>query len=83
MLSSAGFSDIGVESLSAAMWFGASPDDAFDFVVGLMGWMVQGLDRAGRDAALENLRDTISQHETNGGEVSFESATWLVTATRS
>jgi SAM-dependent methyltransferase len=83
VLSSSGFVDIGFEGLSAPMCFGASAGVAFDFVVGLMGWIIQGLDAAGRDRALANLRDTISRHETESGEVLFESATWLVTATRS
>jgi hypothetical protein len=83
VLSSAGFVDIGLEGLAAPMRFGASAGVAFDFVIGLMGWMLQGLDSAGRDRALDNLRDTIGRHETDSGEVCFESATWLVTATRS
>jgi SAM-dependent methyltransferase len=83
VLSSAGFVDIGFEGLSAPMRFGASAGDAFDFVVGLLGWMLQGPDAAGRDRALASLRDTISRHQTSSGEVLFDSATWLVTACRS
>jgi SAM-dependent methyltransferase len=83
VLSSAGFVDIGFEGLAAPMRFGASTGVAFDLVIGLMGWMLQGLDAAGRDRALANLRDTISRHETDSGGVLFESATWLVTASRS
>jgi SAM-dependent methyltransferase len=83
VLSSAGFAKIGFDGLSAPMQFGASINDAVEFVVGLMGWMLQGLDTAGRDRALATLHDTIGRHETDGGAVYFESATWLVTATRS
>jgi SAM-dependent methyltransferase len=83
VLSSTGFVDIGFEGLSAPMSFGASAGVAFDFVIGLMGWMLQGLDTAGRNRALADLRDTIIRHQTDSGEVFFESATWLVTATRS
>ena len=82
VLSSAGFADVGFDGLSAPMRFGANAGNAFDFVVGLMGWMLQGLDTAGRDRALANLRETIGRHRTDGGEVCFDSATWLVTATR-
>lgn len=82
LLSSAGFANVGFEGLSGPMRFGASADDAFDFVIGLMGWMLQGLDASGRDLALASLRETIHEHETVGGEVCFESATWLVTAER-
>jgi SAM-dependent methyltransferase len=83
VLSSAGFADLGFEGLSAPMHFGASVDAAFDFVAGLMGWMLQGLDVAGRERALANLAETIRRHQTDGREVCFESAAWLVTATRS
>jgi hypothetical protein len=50
-------------------------------VFGLMGWMLQGLDDAGRDRALDNLRVTVAAHETLDG-VLFDSATWLITARR-
>ena len=83
VLSFAGFAGIGVEGLSAPMRFGASAREAFDFVCELMGWMLRGLDDAGRSRALANLRETITRHETESGEVCFGSATWLVTATRS
>jgi SAM-dependent methyltransferase len=83
VLSSAGFVDFAFEGVSAPMRFGASAGAAFDFVVGLMGWMLQGLDAASRERALASLRGTIGRHETDSGEVLFESATWLVTATRS
>jgi hypothetical protein len=64
------------------MWFGANPDDAHGFVVGLMAWMLEGLDTAARDQSLENLRRTVGAHATDGG-VAFDSATWLITASRS
>ena len=32
------------------MWFGSNADDAHAFVLGLMGWMLEGLDGEGRDA---------------------------------
>lgn len=83
VLSAAGFWDIEFLALSAAMEFGAEAEEAYDFVVGLMGWMLEGLDTSGRALALANLRDTISRHQTGDGTVCFESAAWLVTATRS
>jgi SAM-dependent methyltransferase len=82
VLSSTGFVGIGFEGLSAPMCFGARAGDAFDLVVGLMGWMLEGLDSAGRDRALADLRETMSRHQTEGRGVCFESAAWLVTATR-
>jgi SAM-dependent methyltransferase len=79
---SAGFSHIGFHGLSEPMWFGANPDDAHRFVLGLMGWMLQDLDADGRDLALETLTETIRSHGTDDG-VAFESAMWLITAIRS
>jgi hypothetical protein len=63
------------------MWFGDDVDDAHRFVVGLMGWMLEGLDDAGRRKAFDNLRDTLAAHATNGGVV-YESATWIIRAAR-
>jgi hypothetical protein len=63
------------------MWFGADPDDSYAFVLGLMGWMLEGLDQGERHEAVGRLRDRISQHST-AGAVTFASATWLITAIR-
>jgi SAM-dependent methyltransferase len=81
VLIDAGFSNVEFEGLSEPMWFGADADDAYAFVLGLMGWMLQGLDETGRQEALENLRRTITSHDTCRG-VLFNSATWLIRATR-
>lgn len=81
MLGSAGYSKVEIEGLSRPMWFGSDGEDAERFVVGLMGWMLQGLDAAGRNRALTDLRATLDSHQTPGGVV-FESATWLVRAAR-
>jgi SAM-dependent methyltransferase len=81
VLSAAGFADIALEGCSGPMWFGDDPEEAHGFVVGLMGWMLEGLDAVARDRALENLRDTLNTNATDGG-VTFESATWLITASR-
>jgi len=61
------------------MNFGPDPYDAFDFVSGLTGWMLEGLDEAGRDAALAALRTTITAH-TDNHEVTYQSATWIIQA---
>jgi SAM-dependent methyltransferase len=81
VLSAAGFCDIWLEGWSGPMWFGADPEEAHGFIRGLMGWMLEGLDAVARDRALENLSDTVNTHATDGG-VTFESATWLITASR-
>lgn len=81
VLAAAGFSHIELDGLREPMWFGSDAGDACDFVRGLMGWMLQGLDEAGRDRALGNLRATLSAHDTGHG-VFYDSAAWLVEATR-
>jgi SAM-dependent methyltransferase len=81
VLSDAGFSKIVFEGLNEPMWLGADAKDAHAFVLGLMGWMLQGLDDPGRSLALDNLRATLTAHETGRG-VLFDSAAWLIQATR-
>jgi SAM-dependent methyltransferase len=79
ILGDAGFTDISFQALHEPMSFGPDPDDAFDFVSGLTGWMREGLDEAGRDAALAALRTTIAEHTGDHG-VAYESATWIIQA---
>jgi SAM-dependent methyltransferase len=81
VLTGAGFTDINLTGQCEPMWFGATPDHAYDFVLGLMGWMLHGLDDARRQRAHATLRDTLSSHATRSG-VEFKSATWLIQATR-
>jgi hypothetical protein len=50
-------------------------------VLGLMGWMLGGLDDHDRARALDDLRATLGAHDTDEG-VTFESATWTIQATR-
>jgi SAM-dependent methyltransferase len=77
----AGYTDINVEGMTAPMWFGHHTVDAHDLVAGLLGWMLEGLDDAGRARALDDLRASIAAHETADGVV-YESAAWLTTAAR-
>ena len=49
--------------------------------LGLLGWMLAGLDEAGRGQALGNLRATLTAHDTGHG-VLYQSAAWLIRATR-
>jgi SAM-dependent methyltransferase len=81
ILTAAGFTDIGLEAATAGMWFGDDAEDAHRFVLGLMGWMLQGLDDPGRQRAVDALRATMAAHETVDGIV-FGSATWTIRATR-
>jgi SAM-dependent methyltransferase len=81
LLTSAGFTAPRFEDLRAPMSFGTDPEDAYAFVLGQLGWMLEGLDDAGRDRAQDALQATIREHDTGAG-VAFESATWLITAER-
>jgi SAM-dependent methyltransferase len=81
VLTAAGYADISVEAMTAPMWFGRDTDGAHGLVVGLLGWMLEGLDEASRAQALDDLRTTIADHETSDGVV-YESAAWLTTAVR-
>ena len=81
LLTDAGFADIEFVGTEAGMWFGENADDATRFILGLQGWMLEGLDEAGRQRAIDNLRASTSGHETPDG-VLFGSATWTITASR-
>ncbi|HTQ90026.1 MAG TPA: methyltransferase domain-containing protein [Streptosporangiaceae bacterium] len=81
LLASAGFSDVTLDALHGPMWFGSDPDDAHRFVLGLMGWMLDGLDATGRERALDALTATVTAHVGADG-VAFASAAWLIRALR-
>jgi SAM-dependent methyltransferase len=81
VLTSAGFTNVTLEPLSADMWFGFDGEDACRFVLGQLGWMLQGLDEAGRARAEKALQATTTAHETDDG-VLFGSAAWLIRAVR-
>ena len=81
ILTAAGFTGVELDGTDAGMWFGADAEDAHRFVLGLMGWMLQGLDETGRARAVDGLRTTMAAHQTGDGVV-FGSAAWTITATR-
>jgi len=81
LLTCAGFCDVDLEAHEAPMWFGDDVDAAHRFVLGLMGWMLRGLDEPGQRRADDNLRHTLVAHSTGGG-VLYGSATWIIRATR-
>ena len=81
ILTAAGFTGIEMEGTTAGMWFGTDADDAHRFVLGLMGWMLDGLDDTGRARAVDDLRATMAAHESSDGVV-FGSAAWTISATR-
>jgi SAM-dependent methyltransferase len=81
ILTAAHFTHVELEGISAGMWFGDDADDAHRFVLGLMGWMLDGLDDVGRARAVDGLRTTTVAHQTSDG-VLFGSAAWTITAVR-
>ena len=81
LLASAGFSGVTLDALSEPMWFGSDPGDARRFVLGLMGWMLDGLDDTGRNRALGALSATLTAHAGSDG-VTFASGAWLIRAVR-
>jgi SAM-dependent methyltransferase len=81
VLSSAGYTGIELDAVEAGMWFGTDAADAQRFIVGLVGWMLEGLDEAGRRRALDDLKATVDAHTTPDGVV-FGSAAWVIRAAR-
>jgi SAM-dependent methyltransferase len=81
VLHAAGYIDLRLDDRREPMWFGTDADDAYQFVGGLLGWMLDGLGDDGRAAAQDALRATIAAHSTPDG-VAYESAAWIIRATR-
>jgi SAM-dependent methyltransferase len=81
LLTGAGFTSIEVNPMQAPMWFGADPGDGHAFALGLLGWMLEGLDEDRRTRALDALRATIAAHTTADGVI-YNSGAWLIRAQR-
>lgn len=79
VLDKAGYRDVQVVGNEAPIYLGADAADAYQFILGLNGWMLDGLDETGRAVALDALRATTDAHQTAHG-VTFASATWITTA---
>jgi SAM-dependent methyltransferase len=82
LLGDAGFAGVELEAVDAPMWFGDDAADAHRFVLGLLGWLLEGLDEDGRRRASEALLETMRAHERADG-VTYDSAAWLISARRS
>ena len=81
LLADAGFTGIEIDPMRAPLWFGADADDAHAFALGLLGWMLEGLDEDRRPQALAALRATVTAHSTADGVV-YNSGAWLIRAQR-
>jgi SAM-dependent methyltransferase len=79
VLTAAGFTDVTLDAASGPMWFGSDVADAHRFLVGFMGWMLQGLDDRGRARALDDLRQMLEAHESADG-VTLPSGVWTIRA---
>ena len=82
LLTSAGFVDVRLQGLSEPMYFGRDVDDACQFISGQFAWMVRDLDADTRGHALDSLRASMADHQTDRG-VLYDSAAWLIEARRS
>ena len=80
-MTGARFTSIDIAPIQAPMWFGVSTDDAYTFALGLLGWMLEGLDNDQRGQALAALRATVTAHATTNGVI-YHSAAWLIRAQR-
>ena len=81
VLTGAGFTDIDCAGFEAPMNFGPDAASAFDFVIGLNGWMLDGLDGPTKTEAVERLRKVMAGHASAAG-VLFDAASWMVSAAR-
>ena len=81
VLEGAGFTDVTLEGVTAGSWFGTDTDDATRFVLGMLGWMLDGLDEGAQADARDTLRASNAAHETPDGVI-YGSAAWLITASR-
>ncbi|MGY1727406.1 class I SAM-dependent methyltransferase [Geodermatophilus sp. SYSU D01062] len=81
VLTAAGHRQVEVEGLAEPEWWGADADEALTFVLGLAGWLLDGLDPPARDRAVADLRRRLEAHAGPDG-VELGSAAWLVTARR-
>jgi SAM-dependent methyltransferase len=81
LLTSAGFTDVRHLGLTEPMYFGRDAEDAYQFITGQHAGMVDELAPDERARALDTLRANLAEHETGHG-VHYDSAAWLIEATR-
>lgn len=81
LLGDAGYVDGQITSITAPMWLGDSPDEAWSFLsaMGIVRGLTGGLDETTAAKALAELRRRIDNRRTPDG-VTLGSAAWLITA---
>lgn len=80
-LTEAGYRDLDLSSVDEPLWFGRDADDAYSFVstFGVTRGLIADLDDAARTDALDQLHQTLKDHETPDG-VTLAGSAWLITA---
>jgi SAM-dependent methyltransferase len=81
VLTSGGFTDVHLQSLTGPMYFGPDPEDACRFVAAQQAGTLRDLDADTRARTLDALLADMAEHQTERG-VLYESATWLIQARR-
>ncbi|MHC1559520.1 class I SAM-dependent methyltransferase [Actinomycetospora sp. C-140] len=81
LLEGAGFVGVALDGVAEPEVYGRDADEAHAFVLGLLGWLLEGLAPDEADRRSETLRATLRAHEGPHGVV-LGSAAWLVTARR-
>ena len=83
VLDAAGFTDVTLTDVRRPMYFGQDVADAFGWIGGFASTkgVVDGLDPASREVALERLRETLAANAREDG-VWFDSRAWIVKARR-
>ena len=83
ILGPAGFDEISFKDVNEPVYYGRDSAAALDFVSSFLMTqeMLEGLDTATKERAVERLRATLVEHETDRG-VWFDSRAWIVSASR-
>ena len=83
ILGSAGFVEISFSDVNEPVYYGRDSSAAYEFVSGfqMTKELLTELDASKRERAVERLRATLVEHETDRG-VWFDSRAWIVTARR-
>ena len=83
ILGAAGYDAVELDPVDEPMVAGSDADDAFAFLgsSNLVGWLLEGVDDAGRAQAVDNLRTVFKEAETADG-VLLGTAAWLISATK-
>jgi hypothetical protein len=77
----AGYQDVRLDAMRAPMYFGRDVEDTWPFVSAQAAGMFRGLDETATARALDELRASLAEHQTEQG-VCYGAAAWLIQARR-